>query len=70
MKTPVDQNLLDAIRNLVADLAHGRFAEVEADGRSGRLTGGELLAAIRDDGRTLRPLSEQAAPLIDIYPVI
>mgnify|MGYP000884154324 CR=1 FL=1 len=64
----MDQKLLDAIRNLVADLARGRLDEIEADGRAGRLSASELLSAIRDYGRTLLPLPDEAVSLIDIFP--
>jgi hypothetical protein len=64
----MNQSLLDAIRNLVADLSGGRFEELEADGRGGRLTAAELRSAIHDYGRTLVPLPDEAASMIDIHP--
>ena len=64
----MDSELRDAIRDLVADLADGRFAEVEADGRAGRLTSSELLSTIRGYGRALVPLPDEAVPLIEVYP--
>lgn len=63
----MDSDLLDAICDLVADLARGRLAEIEADGRAGRLSASELLSAIRDYGRTLVPLPDEAVHLIDVY---
>lgn len=60
--------LHDAIRRLVADLASGRFDDLEADGRAGLLSGSELEAAIRDYGRTLIPLPDEALALIDCFP--
>jgi hypothetical protein len=64
----MDRDLFDAIRDLVEDLARGRLREIEADGRAGRLSASELLSAIRDYGRTLVPLPDEASPLIDVYP--
>jgi len=64
----MDQDLFDAVRDLVADLARGRLKEIETDGRAGRLSASELLSAIRDYGRTLVPLPDEASTLIDVYP--
>ena len=64
----MDRDLLDAIRELVADLAAGRLAEIEADGRAGRLSASELRTAIRDYGRTLVPLPGEAASSMCVYP--
>ena len=63
----MDAGLLDAVRTLVADLARGRYAELEADGRAGRLTAAELASAIQEYGRTLLPLPDEAIPLIDVF---
>ena len=65
----MDKSLLDALRSLVAELARGRFDELESDGRAGRLTASELSAAIRDYGRTLLPLPDEAISLIDAFPI-
>jgi hypothetical protein len=64
----MDRHLLDAIRDLVMNLAVGRFTQVEADGRAGRLSASELLSAIREYGRTLVPLPDEGVALIDVYP--
>lgn len=64
----MDPELLDAVRHLVDDLAGGRIAEIEADGRAGRLTALELRTAIRDYGRTLLPLPDEAVRLIGVHP--
>lgn len=64
----MDAILLDAIRELVRDLADGRFAAIEADGRAGRLTADELQTALREYGRTLVPLPDETDGLIEVFP--
>lgn len=64
----LEPDLLDVVRELVVDLADGRFDKVVADGRAGRLSITELRSAIRDYGRTLVPLSDEALHRIDVYP--
>jgi hypothetical protein len=64
----MDNELLESVRDLVRDLADGRFAAIETDGRAGRLTAAELSSAVRVYGRTLLPLPEQAVQLIEVYP--
>ncbi len=64
----MDDLLLSAIRALVADLARGRYREIEADGRAGRLTASDLRAAILRHGERLAPLPEDAVALIEVYP--
>ncbi len=49
---------IDAIRGLVDDLVAGNYAELEADGRIGRLTQGQLRDAIEEYGRKLVPLPD------------
>lgn len=68
MKGHMEQNLLDAIRELVSDLADGRFLEIETSGRAGRLTACELATAIHEYGRKLLPLPDRALPLLDVHP--
>lgn len=58
--------LLTAIRCLVADLAAGRFDEIERDGRAGRCAGADLERAIAEYGRTLLPLPDDAHAHIDV----
>jgi hypothetical protein len=64
-----DASLVEAIQALVADLAHGKFAEVETDGRAGRLGADVLQHAVREYGRVLLPLPVQGLALIDVVPV-
>ncbi|TNE85154.1 MAG: hypothetical protein EP330_27535 [Deltaproteobacteria bacterium] len=66
---PPSDALWAAVRRLVADLADGRFAAIEADGRSGRLTAEALQRAVREYGRTLCPLPEDGRRLVDVYPI-
>jgi hypothetical protein len=60
--------LVHALRTLVLDLASGRFSQLEAGGRLGRLTAVELRAEIERYGRTLAPLPEGSFD-VDVYPV-
>jgi hypothetical protein len=64
----LEEVLFNGIRELVTDLVRGRFDELEADGRAGRLSAKELLSAIRQYGKTLVPLPDDALHLIDVYP--
>jgi len=49
----------------VADLAEGRFDEIERDGRSAQCAGADLERAVAECGRTLLPLPDEAVALID-----
>src|SRR4051812_31071410 len=60
-------DLRSAIADLVNDLVAGRYADIEADGRAGRVTAGEIEEAIRHYGRTLIPLPAEAWDLVDVY---
>lgn len=60
--------LQEEIRRLVDDLAAGRFSEIVADGRCGRLSDQELRTAINDYGRTLRSLPDEAWAEVDTFP--
>lgn len=62
----MNQDLLTAIRRLVADLAAGRFDEIERDGRAGRCAGPDLERAVTEYGRTLLPLPDDAHAQIDV----
>jgi hypothetical protein len=55
------------VQRLIEDLAAGRYAEIAADGRAGRLTEAELRAAVEQYGRTLVPLPADGELLVDIY---
>jgi hypothetical protein len=64
----LEPDLLNVVRELVIDLASGRFAEVVADGRAGRLSAADLQSAISDYGGTLVPLPDEALHRIDVFP--
>ncbi|HEX5750289.1 MAG TPA: hypothetical protein VFZ09_28920 [Archangium sp.] len=55
------------IRRLIEDLAAGRYAEIAADGRAGRLTEAELRTAVEDYGRTLVPMPDDVEMTVDVY---
>lgn len=55
------------VRRLIEDLVAGRYAEIAADGRAGRLTEAELRTAIEQYGRTLVPLPADGEKLVAIY---
>jgi hypothetical protein len=63
----VDMKLMGQVRRLIEDLAAGRYAEIAADGRAGRLTEAELRTAIEQYGRTLVPLPVDGEMLVDIH---
>lgn len=63
----MDVKLMGQIRRLIEDLAAGRYAEIAADGRAGRLTEAELRTAVEQYGRTLVPLPADREMLVDIY---
>ncbi len=63
----MDIKLMGQVRRLIEDLAAGRYAEIAADGRAGRLTEAELRAAVEQYGRTLVPLPADGEVLVDIY---
>ncbi len=64
----MDESLKKEIRRLIADLSAGRYADIAADGRAGRLTVAELRNAVDGYGRTLIPLPEEAWSLVDSNP--
>jgi hypothetical protein len=66
---PLDTKFRDPIRALVEELVQGHFAQLERDGRSGRLSAYELQEALREDGRTIITLSEEALHLADVHAV-
>jgi len=63
----VDVKLMSQVRRLIEDLAAGRYAELAADGRAGRLTEAELRTAVEQYGGTLVPLPAEGERLVDIY---
>jgi hypothetical protein len=66
----MDVKLKMELARLVADLVNGEYSALEADGRSGRLSAGELREAVRRYGRTLIPLPEDAWDAVDEFPNI
>lgn len=65
----LSQKAQEAIRRLVDDLINGNYAQIEEDGRIGRLTQDELRGAVADYGRTLTQLPESAFDVVDIYTI-
>jgi len=63
----MDMKLMGQVRRLIEDLAAGRYAELAADGRAGRLTEAELRTAVEQYGRTLVPLPEHGERLVEAY---
>ncbi|WP_257446096.1 DUF7668 domain-containing protein [Archangium lipolyticum] len=59
--------LMAQVRRLIKDLAAGRYAEIAADGRAGRLSEAELRAAVEEYGRTLVPLPDDVDMIVDVY---
>jgi hypothetical protein len=64
----MDREMKDQIRRLIADLASGRYAQIVASGRSGRLSEAELRTAVETYGRRLIPLPDKGWGLVDVYP--
>lgn len=62
-------DLKKVIAVLVADIVEGRHASIAADGRIGRLTEDELRAAVRQYGKTLLPLPDEAFEVAEVYDV-
>lgn len=67
--TELSECTVTEIRRLVKDLAEHRFAELEADGRAGRVTAEELKHTIDAYGMTITELPDEAIGLIEIYSV-
>lgn len=63
----MDMKWMAQVRRLIEDLAAGRYAEIAADGRAGRLTEAELRTAVEVYGRTLVPLPEDVEMIVDVY---
>lgn len=66
----MNNGLKHEIERLIADLVAGRYAEMAADGRAGRLSAEELRIAVEEYGRTLFPLPDEAWDLVDEYPQV
>jgi hypothetical protein len=64
----MDPALKNEVERLVADIVAGRFSQLVADGRAGRLSEAELQKAVLDYGRTLVPLPEAAWAVVDEFP--
>jgi hypothetical protein len=63
----MDVTLMGLVRRLIEDLAAGRYAELAADGRAGRLTEAELRTTVEQYGRTLVPLPAHGEQLVEVY---
>ncbi len=63
----MDMKLMSQVRRLIEDLAAGRYADIAADGRAGRLTEAELRTAVEEYGRTLVPLPPDGERLVNLY---
>lgn len=59
----------EAVKTLVEALVAKRYAELEADGRSGRVTAEELRRTIEEYGRVLVPVPKEAFQLADVFEV-
>jgi hypothetical protein len=57
----------DAVSDLVDALVLARYQELAADGRAGRNTADELERAVREHGRTLVAMPEEAWALVNVY---
>lgn len=57
----------NAVERLVDDIVAGRFQDLEADGRIGRLTADELRNAVAQYGRTITPLPRECWSLADEF---
>ncbi|WP_437905929.1 hypothetical protein WME95_48180 [Sorangium sp. So ce327] len=66
----MDKELRIEVARLVAELCAGRYAELETDGRAGRLSAEELRTAVEQYGKTLLLLPDESWALVDEYPQI
>jgi len=66
-KGELPEFLIPPIREVVRELAAGNYEGLEADGRAGRLTAGELREAVRQYGRTLVELPEEGLRHVWVY---
>jgi hypothetical protein len=65
----VPKILQPALKDLVHALVCEHFSEIEADGRAGRLSAAELRQAIREYGRTLVELPDEAFAISRAYAI-
>lgn len=65
----IDTKFRDPIRLLVEELVQGHFAQLERDGRSGRLSAHQLQEALREYGCTIITLPDEALNLADVHAV-
>jgi hypothetical protein len=65
--TQLPDEAREAVRAIVHDIVLGRFAELERDGRAGRLTADEIRLAVLQFSRTLIDLPDEAWPVVDSY---
>ncbi|KYF59259.1 hypothetical protein BE08_26980 [Sorangium cellulosum] len=66
----MNDELRSEISRLIADLSAGRYAEIAADGRTGRLSAEELRTAVEQYGRTLLLLPDGAWDSVDECPQV
>ena len=66
----MNTKLKHEIGRLIADLVAGRYAEIAADGRAGRLSEDEIRTAVHKYGKTLVPLPDEGWELADEYPQV
>jgi hypothetical protein len=66
---PIDTKFRDPIRFLVEELVQGHFAQLEQDGRNGRLSAAELQDTLREYGRTIITLPDEALNLADVHAI-
>ena len=59
--------LLPHVREVVRELAAGNYEGLEADGRAGRLTAGQLREAVEHYGRTFVELPEEGLQYVWVY---
>jgi hypothetical protein len=64
----MDPALRFELSRLIADLSAGRWLEIAADGRMGRLTLAELSSAVAGYGRTLVLIPDDGWSLVDVIP--
>jgi hypothetical protein len=65
--TIAQSEVRDAVERLVDDIVAGRFQDLEADGRLGTTTAGELRNAVLHYGRTITHLPSEAWRLVDEF---
>jgi hypothetical protein len=61
--------VIQALKSLIRELVSQNFAQLEVDGRAGRLKAEELAAAVTQYGRTLIDVPDEALEALDIYAI-